>query len=872
LEKRFSMLSSLRDDFNAEECIQPHYKESYRMAIDRLVSGDRDSYLEFLKGERIGSFLSEEELAFISANVEQLPPQNHTEEICDPQENKSSSGTYWPMYSDTDAPDLDLGWPEIFPDTRQTNIDLLFHPPRQNSPTIKEVVRKNIQEARQVISIVMDVFTDVDIFKEVVSASLRGVPVYILLDDYHVKSFLTMAENQDVNIRQLRNMRVRTVKGLNYLCKSGATFHGTMQQRFLLVDCLTAIYGSYSFTWSSEKINLNMIQVITGHLVKSFDEEFRTLYARSSAPADLCPLDGSLLQKLPKSDKKIDRKDLLRHTLDTVCGKTFGRAMAARENNHRLLKEERNEVGHLIKNEFCVPTPASHLLSAAPVDLKRHSYAGKVQDGYTQLNICPRGSNWNIYQETGRAVNKNLTNNNLCLPQRSRGQNALHFSHGEQAVNMLQTPPTLDNKSRACMRTLRIESYLQTNDFPLQDSWDYLDEYEQMDKSSRIMQGRMRASLVFRPNVQEQMEPNRHMNHIGLRPSAVPNSPLHYSSMQWNPMMTESHISNEEFLMKRQSLQILDNRDGASYGQGRNMYPPGYASLGRAKGGPMIANPDALMENWHKRHSMADPRSNTEYRHDFSGNIYEDYARTHGNRSATGLNAQNGQYQSNLNEEQRSVSHYDVKGITNSPDIWQDPPSRTVSAAALHANNTDLIPMSNIAASEHLLKKSSKKIKSLLNIPEKKEEVGMAESFSTRSASSTATITAEDESPESRGRHQKRSKSLRSSLKQRGKWRDDFKSCKPQSEDRHGPKKHSFHKKSTRTESWSKDCSTDDTSQPYSSTEKRPSLGADHSQNNSKSLAKGAPEVELKLRERGHHENKLERFIQRMGNLIYKNK
>lgn len=50
----------------------------------------------------------------------------------------------------------------------------------------------------------MDVFTDVDIFKDVVNASLRGIPVYILLDDFHVKSFLTMAENQDVNIRQLR--------------------------------------------------------------------------------------------------------------------------------------------------------------------------------------------------------------------------------------------------------------------------------------------------------------------------------------------------------------------------------------------------------------------------------------------------------------------------------------------------------------------------------------------------------------------------------------------------------------------------------------------------------------------------------------------
>lgn len=56
----------------------------------------------------------------------------------------------------------------------------------------------------QVISIVMDMFTDVDIFKEVVDASLRGVPVYILLDELNLKSFLAMAENQDVKLQQLR--------------------------------------------------------------------------------------------------------------------------------------------------------------------------------------------------------------------------------------------------------------------------------------------------------------------------------------------------------------------------------------------------------------------------------------------------------------------------------------------------------------------------------------------------------------------------------------------------------------------------------------------------------------------------------------------
>lgn len=147
----FSLLSSLRGEFKSEDYIQPHYREPYRLAIDCLVKGGRDSYQEFLKAERLGSFLSEEELLFITKNAEQLPPQNHLEEVNGSADTQSSSGTYWPVHSDVETPDLDLGWPEVMHDRLQTNIDLLFHPARQNSPTIKEVVRKNIQEARKVI-------------------------------------------------------------------------------------------------------------------------------------------------------------------------------------------------------------------------------------------------------------------------------------------------------------------------------------------------------------------------------------------------------------------------------------------------------------------------------------------------------------------------------------------------------------------------------------------------------------------------------------------------------------------------------------------------------------------------------------------------
>lgn len=50
----------------------------------------------------------------------------------------------------------------------------------------------------------MDVFTDVDIFKEIITATLRGVAVYILLDDSQFKSFLAMSHRVGVNIQDFK--------------------------------------------------------------------------------------------------------------------------------------------------------------------------------------------------------------------------------------------------------------------------------------------------------------------------------------------------------------------------------------------------------------------------------------------------------------------------------------------------------------------------------------------------------------------------------------------------------------------------------------------------------------------------------------------
>lgn len=149
MESNLSCLSSLKEDSDPVY-IQPHYKESYRLAIYALLCGGKEAYEDFLRAEQISHFLSEEEILFILGNAE-LPTME------DDPDGRGLHGdvnpsTYFPTESDEEVPDLDLGWPEVTLEGIDTGISLLFHPPRQNTPTIKEVVRKQIQEARQVRS------------------------------------------------------------------------------------------------------------------------------------------------------------------------------------------------------------------------------------------------------------------------------------------------------------------------------------------------------------------------------------------------------------------------------------------------------------------------------------------------------------------------------------------------------------------------------------------------------------------------------------------------------------------------------------------------------------------------------------------------
>ncbi|XP_055521900.1 protein FAM83H-like [Leucoraja erinacea] len=286
--------------------IPPHYKEYYRLAVDALAEDGLEAYHRFLASEKEVDFLCSTEVEHICRNLKKprllavgqdqldsgqgylhtLPPGYH---------DSDSSGTYWPEHTDIAAPVLDLGWPSGHPLRGPSDVTIFVHPPAPDTLSIKEEVRRLIRSATQVIAIVMDVFTDIDLFDEVLEAASREIPVYLLLDEMQSHHFLNMVKKCNVNLSNVHFLRVRTLVGSTYYCRSGLSFTGNLIERFLLVDTNAVLCGSYSFMWSFEKIHRSIVQRFQGELVGIFDEEFRILYAQS------LPLEG-LENEVPAMD------------------------------------------------------------------------------------------------------------------------------------------------------------------------------------------------------------------------------------------------------------------------------------------------------------------------------------------------------------------------------------------------------------------------------------------------------------------------------------------------------------------------------------------------------------------------------------------
>uniref|UniRef100_A0A3Q2T1R5 Family with sequence similarity 83 member Fb n=1 Tax=Fundulus heteroclitus TaxID=8078 RepID=A0A3Q2T1R5_FUNHE len=183
--------------------------------------------------------------------------------------------------SDTEVPSLDIGWPSGGMFKGVTRVSVHTHPPKDNGPHIKEVVRRLIQEASKVIAIVMDMLTDIHILQDLMDAACRrSVPVYIVLDDQAVPHFLDMCSRLQIGSQHLRYIRARMVQGVG-LSLSFGKFPGSLSSKYMLVDGDKVAFGSYSFAWSASRMDRNMITVMTGQVVDLFDRDFRELYAMS---------------------------------------------------------------------------------------------------------------------------------------------------------------------------------------------------------------------------------------------------------------------------------------------------------------------------------------------------------------------------------------------------------------------------------------------------------------------------------------------------------------------------------------------------------------------------------------------------------------
>lgn len=50
----------------------------------------------------------------------------------------------------------------------------------------------------------MDMFTDVDIFQDILNAAMRNVAVYIILDEQNADHFISMVSNCSVNLQSIQ--------------------------------------------------------------------------------------------------------------------------------------------------------------------------------------------------------------------------------------------------------------------------------------------------------------------------------------------------------------------------------------------------------------------------------------------------------------------------------------------------------------------------------------------------------------------------------------------------------------------------------------------------------------------------------------------
>ncbi|PNI60070.1 FAM83D isoform 2 [Pan troglodytes] len=281
------------------------FSESRRLALEELVAGGPEAFAAFLRRERLARFLNPDEVHAILRAAERPGEEGAAAAAEDSfgSSHDCSSGTYFPEQSDLEPPLLELGWPAFYQGAYRgaTRVETHFQPrgAGEGGPYgCKDALRQQLRSAREVIAVVMDVFTDIDIFRDLQEICRKqGVAVYILLDQALLSQFLDMCMDLKVHPEQEKLMTVRTITGNIYYARSGTKIIGKVHEKFTLIDGIRVATGSYSFTWTDGKLNSSNLVILSGQVVEHFDLEFRILYAQSK------PISPKLLSHFQSSNK-----------------------------------------------------------------------------------------------------------------------------------------------------------------------------------------------------------------------------------------------------------------------------------------------------------------------------------------------------------------------------------------------------------------------------------------------------------------------------------------------------------------------------------------------------------------------------------------
>ncbi|KAM4612563.1 uncharacterized protein fam83e [Polymixia lowei] len=268
-----------------ESCPEFLHCEGERHALERLMHAGPGAFYSCLGAEHLGCFLSPEEVNLISVWTQEYHiSQLQVGEEENPEDGSSGmqdfSACYFPTHSDTPAPVLELGWPEKGSWTGRGCVTIHTSPPADGEPSIREIIRRYLQGASQVIAIVTDRLTDGAVISDLHKAASRGVPVYIILNQRSIQ------ENFTPNRLMHPNMQVRALGGKTFCSREGRMVEGEMKDNFLLLDLETVIHGNYSLTWTDAHLHRQLITVLNGPIVEAFDQEFRILFAASSPIPD----------------------------------------------------------------------------------------------------------------------------------------------------------------------------------------------------------------------------------------------------------------------------------------------------------------------------------------------------------------------------------------------------------------------------------------------------------------------------------------------------------------------------------------------------------------------------------------------------------